>query len=260
MKLMKPFSLFMGLMTIMMLASCKQDCPPETPSPPQVIRDTVFQQKESAIWLRTADDQLLYWNCANELSFDVSDDVLDLSYTASIAQIIPSTSDYRSVTIIPSGKETVVGISEMKNGSEVRKVNRRYRVVKPPKPRLVLLVNGKEYDGISPIPKKSNLTVKVLADPNFENQFPQEAKYEISKIDLLAARSLGAPTKVGSFSGSGRDATAGISIVLGNKLNRDVPGTKIYIDIDKVYRINGEGKKVKERYPNRELAIGAIIK
>ncbi|MEM6726465.1 MAG: hypothetical protein AAF598_20660 [Bacteroidota bacterium] len=257
---MKPLTFFSVGLAFVMLASCKQDCPPVTPSTPQVIRDTVFQQNESGFWLRTADDQPLYWQCANQLNFDVTDDVLDLSYTASSAKVIPSTSDYRNVTIIPIGKQTVVGISELKTGNEVRKVNRRYTVVKPPKPRLVLMVNGKEYNGLAPFSKKSRLTVKVVPDADFKNQFPQEAKYEISKINLLAARSLGAPTRVGSYSGAGKDATVGVVVALGSKLNSDVPGTKIYIDIEKVYRINGEGKKVEEKYLDQELAIGAIIK
>lgn len=82
----------------------------------------------------------------------------------------------------------------------------------------------------------------------------------ITKVDLLSQRSLGAPTTVDTYNGSGKDAVKGISVELGNALKQDSPGTKIYFKIDKVYRINFQGKNLEEKFGERELYIGAVIK
>jgi hypothetical protein len=82
----------------------------------------------------------------------------------------------------------------------------------------------------------------------------------ISNVDLLSQRSLGAPSKVGVFNGNGKDGIKGIPVALGNKLKSDSPGTKIYFKIDKVYRINFQNKKIEEKFADRDLYIGAVIK
>jgi hypothetical protein len=136
----------------------------------------------------------------------------------------------------------------------------KYKVIKPPKPSIVLTVNGQTYNGASAISSKSNCVVKVDADNDFKNALPKDARYMIKRVELLAQRSLGAPSKVSDFSGNGKDAERGIPIALGNSLKSDPPGTKIFFKIDNIYRINFQNNKIQESFGERDLYIGAIIK
>ena len=151
-------------------------------------------------------------------------------------------------------------MSSLTNGQNIKIDDVKYKVIKPPKPSIQLLVSGREYNGASPIPKKSSCVVRLKPDADFRAALPKDARYMISKVSLLSQRSLGAPSTVGSYSGSGKDAVKGIPVSLGNKLKSDAPGTKIFFKIDKVYRVNFQNKKVEVRFGDRELYIGAIIK
>lgn len=224
--------------------------------------DGKFKVRKPEVVITSASVQNLYWNCGNALNVDVPalGDLYSPVFNASSAQVLPSTSDKRKVTIVPTGRECVLSVSSNTNGQIIKIDDIKYKVIKPPKPELVLLVNGKEYNGAAPISKKSNCVVLVKADSDFLAALPRDARYLINNVDLLSQRSLGAPSKVGSFSGAGKDGTKGVPVELGNKLNQDTPGTKIYFKVDGVYRINFQNSKVEEKFADRDLYIGAVIK
>jgi hypothetical protein len=202
----------------------------------------------------------MYYKCGNTIFLDLPEGLANPSVKASNAKVVPSNSDNRRFMIVPSGRTCVLSlIADQPNGNPF-KTDRHYKVIKPPKPSIELLVNGKVYNGATPISKKSNCIVKVQPDADFRSLLPKDARYRISKIDVLVQRSLGAPTKIASFNGSGKDATKGIPISLGNKLKSDPPGTKIYFKLDGIYRVNTENQNVQENFPDRELYIGAVIK
>jgi hypothetical protein len=161
---------------------------------------------------------------------------------------------------VPTGKTCVLSVASNTNGQNIKIDDIAYKVIKPPKPDIVLLVNGKEYNGAAPISSKSNCVVRVRPDSDFLSALPRDARYLVSSVDLLSQRSLGAPSKVGVFSGAGTDGVKGIPVALGNKLKGDTPGTKIYFKIDKVYRINFQNNKIEEKFSDRDLYIGAVIK
>ncbi len=102
--------------------------------------------------------------------------------------------------------------------------------------------------------------VRLKPDNDFASALPGDARYTIGTIDLLAQKSLGAPTKVGGTSGGGKDAVKGLPVETGGALKSEVPGTKIYFKIDHIYRINFQKKSVEEKFVDRELYIGAVIK
>ena len=218
--------------------------------------------RKPEVVITSASVQNLYYKCGNIINVDVPalGEFYSPKFTASQAEVLTSSKDKRKVTIVPSGKKCVLGVSSITNGQNIKIDNITYKVIKPPKPDIQLLVNGKSYNGASPIPKKSRVKVKLKADPDFRSALPKDARYMITKAELLSQRSLGAPTRVGSYSGSGKDALAGIPINLGNKLKSDPPGTKIYFKIDKVYRVNFKNSKVQEKFGEMDLYIGAVIK
>lgn len=221
-----------------------------------------YTVRKPEVVITSASVQNLYYNCGNTINVDVPalGDLYNPKFSASNASVLPSKSDKKKVTIVPTGKSCVLGVSSLTNGQTIKIDDVKYRVIKPPKPSVELLVNGKAYNGASPIPKKSRCVVRLKADSDFKAALPKDARYAISRVDLLSQRSLGAPTKVASQSGSGKDATKGIPVNLGNKLKSDPPGTKIFFKIDKIYRVNFQNKKIPEKFGDIDLYIGALIK
>lgn len=218
--------------------------------------------RKPEVVITSASVQNLYANCGNTINVDVPalGEFYNPKFAATSATVLPSTSDKKKVTIVPTGKTCVLSVSSLTNGQNIKIDDITYKVIKPPRPSIDLLVSGKEYNGAAPIPSKSSCKVVVRPDNDFKSALPKDARYMITSIDLLSQRSLGAPSKVASFSGNGKDAVAGIPVELGNSLKGDAPGTKIYFKIDNVYRINFQNQKVQEQFSDRDLYIGAVIK
>ena len=205
--------------------------------------------------------QFLYWNTNNYVDLLVSN--MSSSWTLKLKAtnaIVNQTSLGRRFSIIPQGKKTVLTASANTGRSIIKLKSQSFNVIKPPRPQLLLLVNGKEYNGVAPISKKSNLKVKVKPDKDFQTHFPLDAKYRIVRVYLYAQRSLGAPTKIGSYNGYSVDATKGVSVKLGSKLKADPPGTKCFLKVDKFFRLNCKNKMIPVKLSERELWLGFIIK
>jgi gliding motility-associated protein GldM len=221
-----------------------------------------YTVRKPEVVITSASVQNLYYNCGNTINVDVPalGEFYNPKFSASEAQVLPNASDKRVVTIVPTGKTCVLSVSSLTNGQTIKIDDVKYKVIKPPRPEIVLEVLGKEYNGASPIPSKSDCKVKIRPDSDFRNALPKDARYAIDNIDLLSQRSLGAPSKVATFSGNGKDAVAGVACPLGSALKGDTPGTKIFFKINHVYRINFQNKKIEEQFGDRELYIGAMIK
>jgi gliding motility-associated protein GldM len=221
-----------------------------------------FTVRKPEVVITSASVQNLYANCGNTINVDVPalGEFYKPMFTATEAQVLPSSTDKRIITIVPTGKTCVLGVSSNTNGQTIKIDDIKYKVIKPPRPEIVLTVLGKEYNGATPIPGKADCKVSIRPDNDFRNALPKDARYVIDNIDLLSQRSLGAPTKVAAFSGNGKDAVAGVSVPLGNSLKSDAPGTKIYFKIGTVYRVNFQNKRVEEQFGDRDLYIGAVIK
>ncbi len=218
--------------------------------------------RKPEVVITSASVQNLYANCGNTINVDCPalGEFYSPKFTATEAQVLPSGTDKRVITIVPTGKTCILGVSSLTNGQNIKIDDIKYKVIKPPRPEIVLEVLGKEYNGATPIPAKADCKVKIRPDNDFRNALPKDARYVIDVVDLLSARSLGAPAKVASFSGNGKDAVAGVSVPLGSSLRGDPPGTKIFFKIGAVYRMNFQNKKVEEQFGDRDLYIGAIIK
>lgn len=223
---------------------------------------SAYKVRKPEVVITSASVQNLYYKCGNIINVKVPalGDLYNPVFKASSAEVLKSSNDKTKITIVPSGRKCVLSVSSNTNGSIIKIDDVKYNVIKPPKPSIQLLVNGKEYNGTSPINKKSRCTVRVKPDSDFKAALPKDARYSISQVKLLSQRSLGAPTTVGSFSGNGKNAEKGIPVNLGSKLKSDPPGTKIYFKLEKVYRLNFKNKRVEEKFGEIDLYIGALIK
>lgn len=201
----------------------------------------------------------LYLSCANPVSINLPAGYHNASIDGVNAMVLRGT-DSLKYTVTPTAKNCNLMLRAIRRDDSAFKEEMQFRVIEPPKPQIQLFVNGTLHDGITPVNARSNLQVKIIPDIDFRNHYPKDARYMISSIDLLVQRSLGAPNKVASFNGAGKDATQGINIPLGNSLKSDRPGTKAYLKVNAVKRINFQNKPFTEPFQEAELVLGFIIK
>jgi hypothetical protein len=98
-----------------------------------------------------------------------------------------------------------------------------------------------------------------VPDKEFMEKLPADARYEVSQITVKVQRGLGAPKTILNQAGSGKDARVGVSLSLGVSLQDDPAGTKIYVEVDKIQRVNFKNQKVEEAFGMTEKIIGAVI-
>lgn len=130
----------------------------------------------------------------------------------------------------------------------------------PPKPRLGLQINGAEFNGMAPVNRRSQFTIKVTPDSDFARLFITEANYKINSVQVFVQKNLGAPTLVNTINTSNSNPVQGINLNLTGELDNEAPGTKVLFKIDQVSRINSKGEEVEESFSELDLTTGFIIK
>ena len=225
------------------------------------LNDSYFVRKPEVV-VASASVQNLYKDCGNTLLIDVPSmgEMFNPKITASSAQVLPSKSDKRKVTIVPSGKKCVVSVSSMTNGQMIKVDDLSYKVIAPPKPTLQMIVNGKAYNGMSSISSKSGVVLKAKPDSDFMSGLPKDARYSFDRIEVLVKNGAGAPKKVGSVNGAGKSAQRGIELKLASYLKGVKPGSLCFLKIGNVYRINFKNKKVKVKLDDREKVFAFTVK
>ncbi len=206
--------------------------------------------------------QNLYFQCGNTFSLDVPllGEFYSPKFAASDAEVLQSSSDKRTVTVVPKGTTSVVALSSLTNGQSIKIVDLTFRVIAPPLPRIRLMVDGKEYNGMDFVDDKSELIVKVIPDEGFRNGFPLDARYIIDQFDVFVQASIhDAPLKVGTVSGAGKDATIGIPLSLGPMLKDVAAGSNCYLILRSVNRVNFQNRLIMEKLDQREKVIGFVV-
>ena len=227
------------------------------------IEEEYAVQKPEII-VRSAAIQILYRNCGNEVEIDVPS--LGQYYqpliTAQGASVIQSKKEQTKFRIVPTTKQCVLSVKNNVNGNKMEIGTIQYKVIEPPRPQIQMAVNGRVYNGRSLVPKTSRVAVRLIPDPDFKNALPEDAKYGVRSIDVLAQLSLGPPTKVNSVRGSNRVDERPIGVSLGIKVRQSArPGTKVYIRLNDIYRINALGKQIPEkRFKEMERTKSLIVK
>lgn len=225
--------------------------------------DGSFTVRRPEIVITSAAVQNLYRNCGNDVNIDVPalGDQYNPKISATSATVIPSQKSKKKFRIVPTGKASVVTVSSITGGKTVKIGDVNYKVIKPPKPTINMAVNGKTYNGSSMVPKTSRVALRLEPDDDFKSALPQDARYGITSIDVLAQLSLGPPTKVNGVNANGQDATKAISVSLGTKVRQARAGTKVYIRINQIYRKNFQGKSIPDkRFSEVERTLSLVVK
>ncbi|MEM6764507.1 MAG: hypothetical protein AAF655_06270, partial [Bacteroidota bacterium] len=221
-----------------------------------------FIVRKPVISITSAAVQNLYRSCANDVNIDVPalGDFYSPKITASSAQIIPSKKNKTTYRIIPTGRQCVVGVSNVMAGKTTKIGDVNYKVINPPKPSVDMAVNGKRTSGATPVSKNSRVQIKIVPDPEFKSALPDDSKYGVTSVDVLAGLSLGPPTKVNAVKG-GLCHAKPINVSLGAKVRSAPPNTKVYIRINEIYRRNFQNKNIPDkRFSEAERMLSIVVK
>lgn len=131
---------------------------------------------------------------------------------------------------------------------------------KPPRPRLALLVNGVEINGMTSVNRRSTFTIKVIPETDFARFFTTEANYTISSVQVFLQSGIGAPTLIKTISTSDTNPVQGTNLNLAGALDNETPGTKIIFKIEQVSRINSKAEAIEEKFSDVELATDIILR
>ena len=223
-----------------------------------------FTVRKPEISIKSAAVQNLYRECGNAVEIDVPalGDLYNPVVTATNCEVLPSKENKKKFMLMPGGgKSAVITVNNSLNGSVMKVGDVTYNVVDPPRPSVVVKINGQPSNGQTGIGKGSKVSVFIVPDPEFRNLLPADANfYAAGKIDVYAALSIGAPARVGGKDLSGQNAVNGIDVGVPPQATGS-PGTKVFFELDAVYRKNFRGKMVKDpRFSLYELTITAYSK
>ena len=225
--------------------------------------DGQFTVRKPEIVVTSAAIQVLYRDCGNDVNIDVPalGDQYNPKISGTQADVIPSRTTPKKFRIVPSGKTCKVTVNSVTNGQTIKIGDIDYKVINPPKPTINMAVNGQTYNGSAMVPKTSRVALRLEPDDDFQSALPEDAKYGISSIDVLAQLSLGPPTTVNQVNTAGGDATKPIQVALGTKVRQARVGTKVYVRINDIYRVNFKNHRVPDRrFSEVERTLSLVVK
>ncbi len=188
--------------------------------------------------------QNLYRGCANLINIHVPDLCSDYHpvCTATDADIQQSTEHTRKFMIVPKGNKCVVSVSN-NIGEKVEPLGEiAFNVLEPPKPTIEILLNGQKITSTTQAGKGSYITIRIVPNSTFAAAMAQDAKYEIGKVKVVR-QSCFAFATTGEFDSKLFNASAEVRIPIPAETFQTSSGTRFYIEISDIYRINFKGEK-----------------
>ena len=192
--------------------------------------------------------QNLYRNCGNFVNINVPDLCSDYDpiCTATDADIQQSTEARRKFLIVPKGNKSVLSVSNNLGGVPEHLGDIVFNVIEPPKPTIEILINGQRVSSSTSVAKGSQVFIKIVPDPLFALSMPQDAKYEIQTIQFYRQSGLNSPVSITQSVLSSRNATEAFSIPIPSEAFNGPSGSKIYMELVNIYRINFKGQKIDQ--------------
>ena len=192
-----------------------------------------------------------YRDCANKINLISSAENQSSSrLTSADAHIYPG--KIANEYIVSSGRDYVT----LAYGHSPQQSS-RIKVIAPPKPSLEVLANNQPITE-NPVSAHAEISIRIIPDPDFAADFPEDANYEIGQIDVLTQVSEAGMAVVETYSHSSNVDLAShpVYVDLGDKVKSARPGTPVVIRIHKVYRKNFQQKYLEDlRFQPHELMI-----
>lgn len=185
------------------------------------------------IQIQSASVQALYRNCGNKL--DVQVPALGAAYVPSFRVKGGSSQGGKGgkVTIVPTAP--TVDLSVYSSGTFIG--TQKFRVKQIPKPELVLKSGAKEIDlkrGVSKSGFPREITLDAVADPDFAQFLPQDARYRVTRWEVTLAR--------GARPIETKEVTS-TKVSLASFVSKIRPGDRIVIEAKQVQRMNFKNEK-----------------
>ncbi len=208
-----------------------------------------FIVRKPAVQVSSAAVQNLYRKCGNDVNIEVSalGDYYDPIIIASQAEVKTSQQNRTKFRIVPSGRNCKVTVSSRTPNGTLKIGELKYKVIKAPKPNIRIKVNGREFNGTMAVKASSRITIQIVPDAEFRQALPADARYRINKVDILVQHGLAPPSVAKTISLVNQDATQAIRINLSAAVGQLAKGTKVYLQIDKIYRKNFKGEQIEDK-------------
>ena len=222
-----------------------------------------FTVRKPEIVITSAAVQNLYRACGNTINIDVPalGDLYNPVVSASGAEVKGSAESKKKWLIVPSGDKCAINVKSNTNGQTIDIGTVDYKVIEPPKPTIMMKVNGQPYNGSTPVSKASRVCFSVSPDQEFKASLPNDARYELGQVEILAQLGLGAPQRVGAEDFSGKDAAGDLCLTMPAQVRQASAGTKVYYRVNGVFRKNFKGAKIEDkRFPEIERTKSLVTK
>lgn len=220
-----------------------------------------FKVRRPVIKVTSAAIQLMYRDCANDVFIDVPalGEYYNPVISAKGAQVSVSKRNKRLVRVVPNGKKAIIYVKSRTGGQVIPIGSVEYKVVPPPRPSIRVLVNGKVWDGLTPWKSGDRVSLQVVPDRDFAQSLPLDARYRIENVVVKVKEGLGSARPVKQLGSSRVATTPKLNVSLITIARGRPPGTKVYLQIDRISRINFQNKPIEEPFSKRELTIASTI-
>jgi len=207
-----------------------------------------FVVRKPTVSITSAAIQRLYRACGNVVNIDVP--ALGAQYNpvveATNATVRQASDSRKKFMIIPTGNRTLLSVSSRTNGEVLPIDQLPYQVVSPPKPRIDLLVDSRPFTGMGSVATTSRFAVKLTPDREFAEHLPRDSRYGAESVEWLLKDGLNPPRRVGLINLNGRDLTQLQSLAMPREVYDARRGSRLFVRLNGVYRVNYEGKRVPE--------------
>lgn len=198
--------------------------------------DVPYVVARPVIQIQSASVNALYLRCGNELNVQVP--ALGATYapkfsaTGADIQTLPTKGGVVVIPTSPAG----VKLNVASNGNAIG--SQEFKVRGIPKPTIQVLSGGKEVDQKNgmPAPGPRSISVKAKADESFSQFLPKDARYTVTKWNVMLARGRRPVTQQNFTSETGNlSSFAAVAQA----------GDRIIVEIQEVYRTNFRNEREK---------------
>ncbi|MEL6653296.1 MAG: hypothetical protein AAFQ87_21070 [Bacteroidota bacterium] len=225
------------------------------------IRDQFIVRKPEVV-LKSLVVQNLYRRCGNTVSIDVPalGDQYDPVITATNAQVRNSEQSNKRYLIDPSGRNSIISVKSRTSNGIIEIDKLRYNVIAPPKPRMSVTINNRAFNGLADIPAGSRIKVKLAADSDFKALLDKDARYGAQSIVIRLKDGIQPARVVNTIPVNGLLSEREKRINLGTEAVRARPGSKIFITVEGVYRLNYRGEKIPENLSELDRTVSFTLR
>lgn len=225
------------------------------------VQDEFIVRKPEVV-VSSASVQILYRNCGNQLKIDVP--ALGTDYrptiTARGGSVKSVPNKLKEFMIIPTQTRCQLNVSSQTQGQTLKLDQLNYKVIAPPKPEILVKVNGRIYSGGRPIPRASSLQFLVKPDADFKANLPRDARYRVGSIEIFLDDGIGVPRKVSTINTRGKNPESGINVYIPTAVRQAGRGAKFFAKLNDIQRINFDGEAVSANISERAATFSFTIR